>query len=348
VIVIVKTNIILYGAGLYAQNNISRWLSEGLEPVCFADRNERKHGTQLFGYPVLSLGDAVRQYSDYELYLTLSPEHLNDATEYLIAQNIPKERIKYADKVTYRRGCPYIGTSFQISHHRVLICCDPSVVKDEYYQIPFQTLDDGIQNWENHCNELNQKIERQSECKCLHCNVLKHGYYLETPILREVVFASGFAGDLCNFRCIYCNTPQTMQMDTYGTPIDIEEALGFISAKYGKLPITIAFANGEITARRDCDDILRFCADRPWSYSFITNASIYRDSIADLCNRGRAVSMTVSLDAGTRRTYAKIKSADCFDDTLKNLTRYANAGVSVTLKYMIRVSKPMQAARNVV
>jgi hypothetical protein len=34
---------IFYGAGPYAEANLERWLSEGMEPVCFADKDESKH-----------------------------------------------------------------------------------------------------------------------------------------------------------------------------------------------------------------------------------------------------------------------------------------------------------------
>jgi hypothetical protein len=41
--VVMNNQIIFYGAGPYAENTLEKWISKGMEPVCFADKDENKH-----------------------------------------------------------------------------------------------------------------------------------------------------------------------------------------------------------------------------------------------------------------------------------------------------------------
>jgi hypothetical protein len=41
--VLMNNGVIFYGAGPYAEDNLEKWISEGMEPVCFADKDESKY-----------------------------------------------------------------------------------------------------------------------------------------------------------------------------------------------------------------------------------------------------------------------------------------------------------------
>jgi len=47
--------LILYGAGVNAAAEMAAAIRRGFKPVCFCDRDERKHGKTWLGLPVLSL-----------------------------------------------------------------------------------------------------------------------------------------------------------------------------------------------------------------------------------------------------------------------------------------------------
>ena len=76
--------VIFYGAGKNAQQHLNTWLYEGLQPVCFVDRNKKKHGSCFCGYEVISLSNAIERYPDVELFITLAPSNQSKVIEYLL------------------------------------------------------------------------------------------------------------------------------------------------------------------------------------------------------------------------------------------------------------------------
>ena len=80
--------IMFYGAGRYAADNLERWLSEGLIPVCFIDADEEKHNA-LFPFDsnykgakfeILSLSEAIKKYYNDQIlnYYTIKSVKCNE------------------------------------------------------------------------------------------------------------------------------------------------------------------------------------------------------------------------------------------------------------------------------
>jgi FkbM family methyltransferase len=102
---------IIYGAGVFALGNLSKWMADGIRPVCFADADETKQGKSFpaayldnfdelgdFGiteeFEILSLATAVERYPDYVIYLGVLPASYEDVTQFLIQRGIAPDRIK--------------------------------------------------------------------------------------------------------------------------------------------------------------------------------------------------------------------------------------------------------------
>jgi pyruvate-formate lyase-activating enzyme len=330
-----ELSIIFYGAGKYARENIGRWLSAGLNPICFADADKGKWGTSIHGCEILPLSEIQSKYPGYILYLTVSREKLLSVTNDLISTGVPRERLKCADNMEFRLGCGVLGKSVQFSHHRLLMCCAPQVWENEYYHIPFETIQDGFDTYNRHCAGLIEKFRNGMPGLCNKCPNLSVDYWETEPQINEIVFSSGFYGDLCNFSCCYCISKDRFKLEKWGRLLKPMDVLRELGRRYGNSNIRLTLANGEVTARKDCDRILSFLKTSPWEIGLITNAAIYRDSIVELSRNGKRVEMVISLDAGTPETYAKVKGVDCFDKTCDNIEKYVKAGAAVTLKYII-------------
>lgn len=65
--------IIVFGAGQAGQM-VLRWLNSNLEILAFADNNNKKHGSQVFGYPVISAEAAVKKKPDIIYIAILNQE----------------------------------------------------------------------------------------------------------------------------------------------------------------------------------------------------------------------------------------------------------------------------------
>jgi adenine C2-methylase RlmN of 23S rRNA A2503 and tRNA A37 len=70
---------------------------------------------------------------------------------------------------------------------------------------------------------------------------------------------------------------------------------------------------------------------------FSSNAIVYKQSIADMLKTGRG-KIIISPDAGTPETIAKVRGFDCFDATIGNAKKYAEAlpnKLFLSLKYIL-------------
>ena len=86
--------IIFYGAGKFAEENIDIWKMQGITPVCFADGDGNKHGKQIKGVTVLSLDEALVQWPEADVYVTVGVDALGRVTDFLLKRGIPENRVK--------------------------------------------------------------------------------------------------------------------------------------------------------------------------------------------------------------------------------------------------------------
>jgi wyosine [tRNA(Phe)-imidazoG37] synthetase (radical SAM superfamily) len=137
----------------------------------------------------------------------------------------------------------------------------------------------------------------------------------------------------CNFKCFYCTIVDTDKSErdskNYEVAVDIIQEV----KSRGLLPpnAVIALSSGEVTVSPHRRILYNTVKD--YTNYFITNASVYDEFIAKKLTDGKT-GIVVSIDAGTRETFAKIKGVDLFERVVKNLTKYAALG-NVTVKYII-------------
>jgi molybdenum cofactor biosynthesis enzyme MoaA len=94
---------------------------------------------------------------------------------------------------------------------------------------------------------------------------------------------------------------------------------------------TIAFSVGEFTVDKRHHAFLRKIGKYP--LMLFSNGYRYSQAVADALRQGHA-ELYVSVDAGTRESYLKIKGVDGFERVRENLRKYSECGM-VVLKYIM-------------
>jgi len=61
---------------------------------------------------------------------------------------------------------------------------------------------------------------------------------------------------------------------------------------------------------------------------------LFIEELFDLLHEGQ-IHLRTSLDSGTAETFAKVHGVDCFDRVVENLSRYAESGGEISLKYIV-------------
>lgn len=323
--------IIFYGAGKFAADNVEHLIQEGLVPVCFTDADTSKHYTEfptsVGAREILPLEEAIKRYENYVIYLTVSDKFVKEIAEYMIKCGVPESCIKYGE-IRLRRGCCYLGSFINFTSSSVTACCYPdnpihvarskSLYKDslEYF----------AKNLFLTCDIMGGRAIR-----CENCTKYQLGLYPKTiGRISHISFGTSPYKDVfCNSRCIYCS----FEHDSDKSLLD---DLRTILYEYTNFllddNLTISFASGELTALKNSKEIFSICKENAIKINLLTNAIRFSKELADYGNIGY---LQCSLDSGTRETFEKIKRVDAFGRVTQNIKRYRDCGIKFNLKYIL-------------
>jgi uncharacterized Fe-S cluster-containing radical SAM superfamily protein len=323
-------NIIFYGAGKYAADNIDRLKSDGIVPVCFADADGSKQGTQICGYDVLSLENAISKYPDCVLQITLYRWNLKDTTEYLLGKGIPLDKIRYCEAVEYRKGCDFLGTHIGLSYDSFHICCNTVHYKD----IPRTgDISKDLELYKQYIANLTDNLRNGETTPCDRCPALQYDVWDINPKLWRIGFGCDFSRTKCNFKCGYCCADEMLKRCHEPNMESPADAMKKVSLALQPNDVVLGFAAGEITVCPWKNDVYKQIEDDGWYCQISTNAALYDDRLAELIKR-KSAELNISIDAGTPETFEKIKGVDAWDKVIKNLEKYCLLGGRVILKYL--------------
>ena len=141
-------------------------------------------------------------------------------------------------------------------------------------------------------------------------------------------------GGICNYKCCYCRSKAKRAEGFFDADIGFYD-LFFIMKKKGLLSseLNLDYAPGESTLHHDRLRTYELFNSIE-SVQVFTNASIYDEVLSRYIENDRCV-LLVSVDAGTRETYHKVKGSDLYDKVQENLRKYSalRPGI-VQLKYI--------------
>ena len=140
----------------------------------------------------------------------------------------------------------------------------------------------------------------------------------------------------CNAKCNYCAYSHVEKGYRYNVVPFVKE---LIENNILTKDAEIYMSGGEITIYPEFEELLSLLLNHVYSrIEILTNGIRYSDAIFN-CFKEDKCSLIVSLDSGTKETFKSIKSVDCFDRVVDNLSKYLSASPEarnhLLLKYII-------------
>jgi wyosine [tRNA(Phe)-imidazoG37] synthetase (radical SAM superfamily) len=337
--VIDGSQLILYAVTPLLRQIIRQFAMNSIYPACICDIDENKQGKKYFGVEVIA-PEAAFSSSDETLIFIASENTKATIIGSLIHEyGIAPERILNYEEVEKRRSCTLLDQNLVIQtneNHRpgLSFCCNDfgkavspfTVYKTQDYR---SLLRDFIAVREHTKNLFMRNAEAKENCSCFGCRCIETGYFFKHAKIRDLNFSTQGG---CNFRCIYCGNDAKRPPRLFEYDIDLKELLDTFAPHLANNCLT--FLNpGEITLHPKKAELYEAICDR--NVQILTNASIYDNRISDILSHNSAC-LNISIDAGTRETYANVKGYDCFEKVIDNIKRYAidSGGGSILLKYI--------------
>lgn len=146
----------------------------------------------------------------------------------------------------------------------------------------------------------------------------------------------------CDCSCIYCCEQYLSERKIVlkSKKSDYYDLLPIIKELYkqdmiDKKELDVHFQGGNVSVLDEFDDLVNiFMENGVKRIEIATNGIKYLPQIEKICNK-TFVDVNISIDAGCRETYKKIKTVDKFDDLIENLKKYAKLPILLRLKYIL-------------
>jgi pyruvate-formate lyase-activating enzyme len=256
-----------------------------------------------------------------------------DIESYLLANGIAEKSILNYESYSYRRSCPVVEAGCMIgANNEILACCGATTSPRANYlnEDSNEKIMERVMALRNSViADISTNNDPES---CQVCNLIKARNYSDTFKIRTLVLAP-WGG--CQFRCCYCNYKPGSRVIEKKQIKKMLDFLEYLESK-GCLDETelITVTGGEITVNPFRDKFFEKISK--YYCVFFSNAELYSETIAESLSRGRC-SLTISVDAGTRQTFAAVRGRDCFSKVRENILKYANYsnGENLQLKYII-------------
>jgi pyruvate-formate lyase-activating enzyme len=325
-------DIIFYGAGNYASAVLSVFIANGIVPICFADRDEKKHGRIFCGdFFVYSLGDAMQKFPSAYVLVLLDPDKSEKVIDDLISSgSVSKEKLLNLRFEKFY-SCSELQNNLIISSEKILFCCLSNLPSSKLPSVNFDN-DDYTEIADNATalrQEIINDIKNGGGKYCPGCKNIRENHWILLDNKTSFVAVAGMSS--CNANCFYCDRSHLLRHNYAAAPI-LRRLIETDKIDKGA---RIDLAGGEITIQPNAEDFYSII-DNYNSY-ILSSGILYSERIHKLISRKNYPYslIFVSIDSGTRETYKKIKRVDKFDEVRTNLIKYAENGGKVRLKYIM-------------
>ena len=326
--------LVLYGAGKNVITELTAGKFWGLNPECFCDTDVKKHGTQYIGLPVISLEKVKKTYgNEAKFYITLDTPLRYDVQEELINQGVDKNRIVNYESVSKYRSCHYLKTWMGVGDYSICSCCR-SMAPHILWSDTDKTISGALDSYIEVRDEALAAIRSGSPSICGDCHCIEERYWSIEDTVEHFRFHTQLP---CQLSCSYCTVvnakkPQSQQTREFIKWFSLADFVKYLEERELLTKNTrVTVAAVEITIFPKKDEY--FDALSKYSICIDTNAVIYDEKIVSITANGKG-DICVSVDAGTRETFQKIKGLDAYDKVWKNIKRYTTNGVFVVAKYI--------------
>lgn len=129
----------------------------------------------------------------------------------------------------------------------------------------------------------------------------------------------------CNLYCSYCTVHRHGLMNRVTDRRLLPAVKALLHDGFLDPAAHVDWSGGEPTLNPEFPELSEFLAQTGMTQTLHTNAVVFSEATLKLIPM-RLERMYVSVDAGTRETYRRIKGLDAFDQVWENLARYARVG----------------------
>lgn len=323
-----KRNVIIYGADADALLILQALKHRNIRPTCLCDSDERKWHKHLLDVEILSPDEAISKFPD-AIFLIASGFYKFQIIGKLISSGkVSADRILNYEPIEKRRSCIYLESYLVCAGHKLNYCCS-DFGKNKSPFITFKG-DYGLaaEEFIRYRDKLINDLNSGAQTPCDGCPCIKEDWY---PLERKIIILNDGEEGICNFNCCYCKSPAKTSRNV-SNDINMQELLNIFKArKILSQELHTIISCGEICVNPRRTEI--FDSISQLRNTFCTNASICDQRIMQLLELGNT-DLIVSVDAGTRSTFEKVKGYDLFHKVCDNLRRY-NSNGGVRLKYII-------------
>jgi len=333
-----KRPMIFYAAGRFAKANIEILRENGIVPVCFADKDETKHGTVFCGYKICSLETALKRYPDALVVLTYGKRNLTPLVREM-AQIVDSELLRFPYDTYYGLGCDFLGTNITLFYNGTVGCCygNRFVVPNVSFADPLDVL---LPAHPNYSEKIIQKIIAGEEQSCTGCKELKEGFWEIKPRVNCFVFTSTLKGAKCNYDCPECSHglkfKEKPQIDDQNSLVASEILQYFydnyknLNIRVDKMGVYCSLAIAEPVLLPDLNRILEITdkSNNLLIPSLTTNGSVYSERWVKSMVKNPKSFLICDISAGTVESYKKLKGVTCLDRVADNLEKYVKAALN--------------------
>lgn len=197
-------------------------------------------------------------------------------------------------------------------------------------------FDGKVINWDkffqNRSNEIAKMQKDEQRKECTNCQRIIETNFVDDKKIHYILLSQW---QVCNSNCIYClghvpplekDNPEYSDLYTkYVEPYDIMTILkDMINKDILVEDAEIDFAGGEPTLYPNFDDIVNFLLDNNRKNIIIhTNNIQYSEAIAKGIKQN-AISLMISIDAGTKQCHEKVKRVQSYDKVWENFAKYSS------------------------
>ncbi|WP_313563071.1 radical SAM protein [Ruminiclostridium cellobioparum] len=324
-----KRDVIIYGADTDALLFIKTLKRlHNTVPTCLCDGDKKKWHKSLLNVKILPPSQAISQFPEAIFLIASGLYKAQIIGSLLSSGKVLSDRIINYEPVDRRRSCVYLESYIVCFGHKLNFCCS-DFGKNKSPHIEFNgDYEYAVQEFITYREKLISNLNNNVPTPCDGCPYIKEDWYLVDAKIS--IFNDGEEG-ICNFNCSYCNSDAKTSRDI-SNDINMQKLLNiFNERKLLSKELRSIVSCGEISVHPRRNEIYDFiCQLRN---SICTNASVYDRKLLQLLELGNT-DLVVSMDAGTKSTFKKVKGHDLFDKVCNNLKIYSSIG-EVKLKYII-------------
>ncbi len=332
-------NVVIYGAGVRGGVILGILKEQGCQPVAFCDANPQKIGTVHLGLPVLAKNELRTKYGE-DFWIFVSPNFplRVECQEQLLAEGIvTKDKIINYWPYEKFLGCYSLNHVCIATTEGLYICCLLGEdLRNRSPMIPWQdSVEETVDKFLAMRQKLIEDVRAGKECVCSRCHELRNDYWNIESKIEVLAISPSYP---CQLGCIYCDVQsnsrfKNKEIRIATDKINVIKFMEYLEAKDQiSLKEPIQISAGEISINPKKREILNSVSKYP--LQIFSNCVVYDEQISELIARDGSF-LNVSLDAGNRETYKKVKGLDAWSKVTENISRYQEEGANIEIKYIL-------------